>query len=463
MSLGAVVQTSNRRKPSDGQFVSDLAGLFERRRIDLGEPHVCEQLEILLTTSDAFRSQLFTLCIAISHMSERDLTGEELLGFVGRALRTESVSQSLRDSFLSGFETWNKRSVNGEDEWPPRKKPVASAPANSAYSAPADSAHAEPQVAPQEPAAPARPGGLPTVQEALELARVRGGNRPLRPEIVPAAAQAPPERVPEPSIEPASNSAAIDELATLLHQIEDRMSRLRPHLVPGPSPTSEPPAQAQTFERPAVDIFKSGEDTPDTLLSEPYQRALDILNSGPRPLVRPESAIFLPQLPASMEPQDGRDSYLRNTRRRPMIDAIEAAPAREVEKPAAPPPAADTELRLMPRTAALDEVEPPKKSGPPVVVLPDTVKLKTYIAIAVLAALILLGAPLAGVVVYRYMHPLYIYQTQPQPAPAAPAQSAGDAKPGSQDSAAPAKSKPRRKAQHGNPKPPVQVWPFPEQ
>ncbi|HEY2035698.1 MAG TPA: hypothetical protein VGG96_01700, partial [Steroidobacteraceae bacterium] len=116
---------------SDGRYVADLAALFERRQIALGDPHVCEQFEILLTTSDSFRGQLFTLCTAISHMSEEDRTGDELLDMIARALRTEpqdgsALPAALRQSFLSGFDAWTNRGVNGEDEWPPRKKPVGS-------------------------------------------------------------------------------------------------------------------------------------------------------------------------------------------------------------------------------------------------------------------------------------------------------------------------------------------------
>src|SRR6478672_13484891 len=88
MSLGVAI--SHKRKMSDGRYVADLAALFERRRIDLGDLHVCEQFEILLRTSDSFRGQLFTLCTAISHMSEEDRTAEELLDLIARALRTES-------------------------------------------------------------------------------------------------------------------------------------------------------------------------------------------------------------------------------------------------------------------------------------------------------------------------------------------------------------------------------------
>jgi len=105
MSLGLAVNHGKLRKMSEGQFVADLAGLFERRRIALGEPHVCEQFEILLTTSDAFRSQLFTLCTAISHMSEQDLSGEELLDLIARALRAQpadgpALPAVLRQNFL---------------------------------------------------------------------------------------------------------------------------------------------------------------------------------------------------------------------------------------------------------------------------------------------------------------------------------------------------------------------------
>src|SRR4051794_33114381 len=175
MSLGLVVNHGNRSKRiSDGQYIADLASLFERRQIALGEAHVCEQFEILFTTSEAFRGQLFTLCTAVSHMSEADLSGEELLDLIARALRSQSgvIPESLRARFLAGFEAWNNRGVSGEDEWPPLKKPVATV-AEAHFAAPresqASSLQFPPPNGPTKPdGAPVRPAGVPTLQEALE-------------------------------------------------------------------------------------------------------------------------------------------------------------------------------------------------------------------------------------------------------------------------------------------------------
>src|SRR5437762_2926561 len=217
MSLGLVVSYGNQRKKmSESQYVADLAGMFERRRIALGDVHVCEQFEILLTTSDSFRSQLFTLCTAISHMSESDLSGEELLDLIARALGTETgegaaLPETLKKSFLSGLHNWSNRPLPAEVGWPGRKKPIASI-AELPTSIPA---HADAPVRSESSLNnPPRPAGVRTLQEALDLARSRSGDGPLRPEPDPSSDTDIPvapyiiTSAPQPSA--IDNSAAID-------------------------------------------------------------------------------------------------------------------------------------------------------------------------------------------------------------------------------------------------------------
>src|ERR1039458_2817218 len=74
------------KKVSDNQFIGDLMNLFERRKIKTGDLATFENFASTLASNDAFRSQLFTLCTAISHMSADDLSGEQLLALVARAL-----------------------------------------------------------------------------------------------------------------------------------------------------------------------------------------------------------------------------------------------------------------------------------------------------------------------------------------------------------------------------------------
>jgi hypothetical protein len=467
MSLGLAVSQRNPRKLSEGQFIADLAGLFERRQISLGEPHVCEQFEILLTTSDAFRSQLFTLCTAISHMSEHDLSGDELLDLVARALRTQPEDGSalpavLRQNFLSGLEAWNNRGLQGEDEWPPMRKPVASVSQQPRPAAAPDSG--EPQAAP-------RPTGVPTLQEALEKARIRGGNRPLRPELVQPSEPAPAE-APVAAADP--NAAAIQELNTLLGQIEERMSRLRPQLV-------EP--DAASTAAPVLPRASAVERMPTPPAAPP--EVLDIFKAGAAGSTAPPAAQQL-----STEDREAaflaRHPYLdpRRAKTAPVIDAILSEPATTVSPvaasalavPVTPPaepelalvpvkPEPEPELRLLPRTVELEPVAQKQKPLPPTLVIPESMRLKTYLAIAVLAGVVLVGTPISAVVAYRYMHPLYIYdQAKPQPDPAAAAPQPADASaPADSDDAGgnsgAQNKRSRRKAQQTRRKPPVAVWP----
>lgn len=415
MSLGLVVSHGRPKKISEGQYVADLAGLFERRRIDLGDPHVCEQFEILFTTSDGFRSQLFTLCTAISHMSENDLSGEELLDLIARALRAEpedgtSLPETLRKNFLSGLDAWNSRGLSGQDEWPPIKKPVAS------VVQPPIPAIETREERPSTPTATGRPAGVRTLQEALELARARGGDLPLRPEPIAAAAEPAPETKPTPTD---TNSTAIEELNALLAEIELRMKRLSPQLA--------------TEGVSAVSALTSSERDAAFLARHPY-----LSRERPRPVFEAED-----------------------------VNEAETEPAEPMKQTAAPPaaakPDAEPELQLVPRNVAVEEdIEP----GPPKLVIPDALRFKTYLAIAVLAGIALVGTPISGVIAYRYMHPVYIYDQAKPAAPAAEqpvdpntARSVGAAKSGAQGKSA----RSSRRAQAAKRRPPVAVWPPPPQ
>jgi hypothetical protein len=462
MSLGQVISYNNQRRMSEGQFVGDLAGLFERRHIAMGAPHVCEQFEILLTTSDSFRSQLFTLCTAISHMSEQDLSGEELLELIARALGAEtedaaSLPAAMRRNFLSGLEAWNNRNLQAHDEWPHIKKPVLSvdeapAPAN-------DSTATQPKAA-------ARPTGVHTLQKALEIARIRGGDIPLRPEpeldTAPTWASA---SVPE---SPEINSATIEELNALLVEIEERMKRLRPQL--GAAEAAQPVAQPNpALAQPALPVALSAAPA-----EPPPRPALSADWSEPTPT---------PELFAE-ERDDAfleRHPYLRPDRLKHVLDIMAArAMAFEADDgefdQTAPMPVtikAEPELQLVPRHIIEDE-----KTGvdhdqpePPTLVIPDMVRFKTYLALAVLAGIVLVGTPISAVIAYRYLHPVYIYDQDPQhPVEAAPAaaqpapkkgagrgKSLGGANSGTQ----PRFARPGRKDQAQRNKEPAEVWPAP--
>jgi hypothetical protein len=469
MSLGVAVSQKNRRKMSDGRYVADLAALFERRRIDLGEPHVCEQFEILLTTSDSFRGQLFTLCTAISHMSEEDRTGDELLDMIARALRTEpqdgtALPAALKQSFLSGFDAWTNRGASGEDEWPPRKKPVASVfhTPNTGSDAPAatrriqamDSASESPSSSPS--GQPVRPSGIPTLQEALEMARIRGGNVPLRPEVIadtPAASEAAAHA--DASSAPDANSSAIQELNTLLLEIEERMKRLRPQLATTDTPVaSAPPVEPAVNRLAALGLLKPEVLSPAAPVAMPEVLSPAMPFGMPQPFSEERDDAFL-----------ARHPYMMSKRPVPVIDTLEPEPVEsntaEVSAltPIVAKPQVEPELRLVQRNIVdLEPVSERHQPGPPALVVPDSLRLKAYVAFAVLAGIVLVGTPFSAVVAYRYMHPLYIYdQAKPQPAPVtvAPPVDPNAARPANGGRSSQAK----RKGQAARHKPPVAVWP----
>jgi len=447
MSLGLVVPRSDTaRRRQDGQYIADLANLFERRRIALGDAHVCEQFEILFTTSEAFRGQLFTLCTAISHMSDADLSGEELLSLVVCALRSPSgeMPESLRSRFLAGMEAWNNRGLAAMDEWPPRKKAsvsetvIPSEPWPSLVSSlPEPVTMTEPSPVP----ALVRPAGVRTLQEALELAKVRGGDGPLRPE--PVVPEAVPVAVQD------TNSATIEELNTLLAQIEERMKRLRPQLVES---EAQPVSVVQAAAKQAVSSPATKEETSGLRPLSPEEREAAFLERHPylrqdrvRPTWKAVDHVLEPVLQRPIKEAEPKQSEPQEI----------AAAAPVVREPVA-------ELLLVPRKSApLDErapVEKPARLTEIVAVPPpgssERQRLKTYLALAVLAGIALVATPVTGVLAYRYMHPMYIYQPAATPTPAPqppPAQPAGKTA-----------AKPLRKSRTPRPaahRPTVSVWP----
>jgi len=107
-------------KASERLYLGDLACLFDRQRRRSGLALTLDSLAADLASSDALRSALFTLCTAISRMGESDLSPEELLDLVVRALSGAdsaegesgmAVPAELRDAFLSGYAAWQARGL----------------------------------------------------------------------------------------------------------------------------------------------------------------------------------------------------------------------------------------------------------------------------------------------------------------------------------------------------------------
>jgi TonB family protein len=177
----AFLSASVPKKVSDNQFIGDLMNLFERRKIKCGDATSLENFAATLSSNDALRSQLFTLCTAISHMAAEDLSGEQLLELVARALggpglpkrgQVVEIPESMRTAFLSGYEAWSTRGMEPKQPlaWPITGKAEERSEAATAVAVdePKPAAEASAPTA-AEPAAVNRH----TVQEALDIARER--------------------------------------------------------------------------------------------------------------------------------------------------------------------------------------------------------------------------------------------------------------------------------------------------
>ena len=452
------------REVSDSRFIADLVGVFERRKIAVGDARACEQFETLLATNDAFRSQLFTLCAAISRMSASDLTGYELLDLVGRALGVTwgaaELPESLRAEFLAGYDAWIHRDLLASYEKPMARKPSAR-----------EKAAREPRP-PDAAANPARPGGLPTVQEALELARIRN----------PVEMPPPRETVAEPASRQMrldTSSLTIQELNALLKEIEERMARLSPQLSRMTSASEAPPVLVPPLLSLRRDLSAAAPESmagPAASYAPERNAALsasadaEAVEVAPLQLLSLQARVLasVPMQSASLEPVPSqysedeflaRHAYLRPGWRKAAL-AAQLEPWLEAPSATAEIPAAVTNAAPVVVTPTADPVVPIRTpASPPAQAASDGVPLKTYVLIIALAALVLIAAPLAGMVVYRSLHPVYIYHlappaTAPAPAePAAPEKAGKSAKPQSKPGTPSHKQEPARRQS------PAGVWP----
>ena len=112
---------------SELQFISDLINLCNRHKVSCGKPQDLDHLSVDLIFNDAFRTDLFTLCIAISHMAEIQASPEQLLVLVARAFGGPGLSlpdpandipHDARSVFLTGYETWSEREPDLDDDLP---------------------------------------------------------------------------------------------------------------------------------------------------------------------------------------------------------------------------------------------------------------------------------------------------------------------------------------------------------
>ena len=483
MSLGSIPR---QRKVSDAQFVGDLMGLLKRHRIESVEAGGLAQFESNLASKDTFRSQLFTLCTAISHMADEDLSGEELLGLIGRAMgvadgdRAAEIPDSMRAAFLSGYSTWSNRGLGDQDVWPPERKPM---PAHDPIPFPQSTGPLP------EPEHGLRVPGLPTVQEALLMAKkqapfelpLRGSNSTAAQPAGSGSMQTGVESTQQSvSASPQVTSGnvenlTISELTQLLEDIERRMNRIKPHvheltaLIHSPADRldrSDRPLDGDATRTPAIGpalVSQRAEVTLsplDSALSgmqdaenDPFVARHAYLNPKGRrqlPLAPPAPLIIAPAPPPP----------------RPMLETVAAVPA---GASGAGEAAEAASVSMLPATANAVNTQY-KSIDTAIAAQPDSYRILIHIAIGVLAAVILVAIPLVAVMIYRSSHIRYEYHdlqpVAPQPsttgiapispgAPPQPASNAAGTQPGAQRRTGKAKS---LNARH-KPPPPVEVWP----
>jgi hypothetical protein len=124
---------------SELQFIDDLNNLCRRHKIHCGEHQDLAHLGADLVSNDNFRTDLFTLCAAISHMAEIDLTPEQLLILVVRALGGPGVSvrdvtvdlpEAASSAFLNGYESWLRREPDPDTSRPRHTEPEQTPPSS---------------------------------------------------------------------------------------------------------------------------------------------------------------------------------------------------------------------------------------------------------------------------------------------------------------------------------------------
>jgi len=448
------------RKVSDRQFIGDLTSLFARNRIECGDPHSLDHFRSRLSSSDSFRSQLFTLCTAISHMSDADLSGAALLELVGRALDAPEsyMSDGMRSEFLGGYESWSNRDSNEPVAWPSSRQTSElneSPPATRFDDALSDSK--TPEVRP--------PGSR--MQEALGMARKDA--LIASPSLVVTQSGTNVEGL------------TINELMKLLEDIEHRMTRIKPY-VEDLAALARPSADAPILTRKAKEFGAVS----------PPLTAVPVMEL-PTALVIPSTtaAVSLPAGTVVPEAEDAffaRHAYLKPGRRllpeQPAFPEPQQAVNSVAPPPLAPPvsqAAADgvSEMWSAPKPAVLgrDQIAPPR----PIIDTAVTLQPRAIVDIAIgaLTAVLLAALLVWGMVAYRSLRPQYVYRglkpesvaaeptSNPAPGPTIPTNqttaitqvAAPAGKPGPAGSG----QKASRKAHLTEPKPPVLIWPRPPQ
>jgi outer membrane biosynthesis protein TonB len=258
--------------PSERQFVDDLTNLCKRHKISCGRPEDITHLGADLASNESFRIDLFTLCTAISHMAEVDLSPEQLLVFVVCAFGgsetsisdvTVDLPQDAMSAFLDGYETWSTREPDPDTRSPWRgdseQYPVSSRPGPTLFYSAASRSAAD----------------LRGTQDDPLASRASNGATPRR--HIPA--NTPLE------------SLTLSELRMYLEDIENRVSRLEPRLeriapqrFSSPEHIEQPePLDIQRVPEASSTIAAHSEPAivPETIVPAHTEPALDTTTSSP--------------------------------------------------------------------------------------------------------------------------------------------------------------------------------------
>jgi TonB family protein len=247
------------------QFIDDLINLCKRHKIGCGKPKDLQHLCSDLVSNDGFRDDLFALCTAIGHMSEVELSSEQLLVLVARAFGGPKISvsdiavdipQDASSAFLDGYETWSGRDpdVDAVSLWHIDRNPVAVSP---------------------------RP--RPTLYYTASSRLGPDHSETFEDSPASASANGEPSRL---SISPDTplESLTISQLRMYLEEIENLVSRSGPHLE---QTALRPYFYPEYFEEPEVSDLPStheAEAIVDVYEPEPVPELL------PEPLLAPLSS-----------------------------------------------------------------------------------------------------------------------------------------------------------------------------
>lgn len=383
-------------RPSHAQFVGDLAQIFRRHKIPCGHPSDIEHLASDLVSNPSFRGDLFSLCTAISHMSEHDLSPTELLELVTCAVTGTRTQPRIADlppgtaaAFVEGYKAWSDRiagvdirepALDEEPAWKPKSNPFSAAASLAASSSPA-SQH-ELKVVPP-PAQIAAPGSLP----------------------------------PDTPI----GNLTVGELKNYLDEIEQQVSRLRPYL---DSVTKSTPQSWEASSSPDPVPAKPQHAAEPLLFRRTPQRALEA-----KPEALPPEEGDTEQAAPESTPAPGIEPAPEAS---PPIQ--ESAPHKRVQifkglkpvstsfqfaEPAPPSPPPPRRVEPGPFVSYAHPVIIPMRSGPKDAAKPSSVLL-ALIAFAVIGAATFLGMRALDRVPFDTVAPSQPAQSAPIAAPPAP-------------------------------------------